>query len=68
MAKVREKITKSARTAMRVDIVVKAVEHAVTARKPKTRYFVGWGARLWLMLNLLPDRWRDNLILSGIRE
>jgi hypothetical protein len=40
----------------------------MTARKPKTRYLVGRDARLWLLLNLLPDRWRDRLILSQIQK
>jgi NAD(P)-dependent dehydrogenase (short-subunit alcohol dehydrogenase family) len=46
--------------------VVKAVEHALTARRPKTRYLVGKDVRLWLLLNLLPDRWRDWLILKHL--
>jgi len=68
MATVREEATESARTATHVDVVVKAVEHAMTARKPKTRYVVGRDARMWLVLNLLPDRWRDRLILSRVHE
>jgi NAD(P)-dependent dehydrogenase (short-subunit alcohol dehydrogenase family) len=68
MAKVREEAAGSARTALPVDAVVKAVEHALAARKPKTRYVVGRDARFWLLLNILPDRWRDRLILSKIRE
>jgi NAD(P)-dependent dehydrogenase (short-subunit alcohol dehydrogenase family) len=68
MATVREETTGAARTALRAGAVVKAVEHAMTARKPKTRYVVGRDARLWLLLNWLPDRWRDRLILSKIRE
>jgi NAD(P)-dependent dehydrogenase (short-subunit alcohol dehydrogenase family) len=66
MAAVREEASQSARTAAPVSAVVKAVEHAMTARKPKTRYVVGRDAWLWLLLNLLPDRWRDRLILSKI--
>jgi NAD(P)-dependent dehydrogenase (short-subunit alcohol dehydrogenase family) len=68
MAKVRDEVEASARTALPVDAVVKAVEHALTARKPKTRYVVGRDARFWLLLNILPDRWRDRLILSKIRD
>jgi NAD(P)-dependent dehydrogenase (short-subunit alcohol dehydrogenase family) len=68
MAAVREEVEESARTALPVSAVVKAVEHAMTARKPKTRYLVGRDSWLWLLLNFLPDRWRDRLILSKIRE
>jgi NAD(P)-dependent dehydrogenase (short-subunit alcohol dehydrogenase family) len=68
MTMVREEATKSARNALPVDAVVKAVEHAMTARKPKTRYLVGRDTWLWLLLNFLPDRWRDWLILSKVHE
>lgn len=44
-------------------VVVKAVAHALTARRPRTRYVVGghtaWQVRLG---RALPDRWRDALI------
>jgi hypothetical protein len=68
MATIREEARESARKSLPVDAVVKAVEHAMTARKPKTRYFVGRDTWLWLLLNLLPDRWRDRLILSKIHN
>jgi NAD(P)-dependent dehydrogenase (short-subunit alcohol dehydrogenase family) len=68
MAKVREEATASARHALPVGAVVKAVEHAMTARRPKTRYLVGRDTWFWLLLNLLPDRWRDWLILSKMHE
>ena len=48
--------------------VVKAVEHAMLSRKPKARYLVGRDARIWLLLNILPDGWRDWLILSKIQD
>lgn len=44
------------------DVVARAVAHALTARRPKTRYIVGgmrW--RFW-MLTKLPDRVRDWVI------
>jgi NAD(P)-dependent dehydrogenase (short-subunit alcohol dehydrogenase family) len=65
MAKVRQEVAASARNAIPVSEVVKAVEHALMADRPKTRYLVG-DTRLWLLLNLLPDRWRDWLILSRL--
>jgi NAD(P)-dependent dehydrogenase (short-subunit alcohol dehydrogenase family) len=68
MATVRQEAAEAARKAISVDAVVKAVEHAMTARHPKTRYPVGADAWFWLLLNLLPDRWRDRLILSRIQK
>jgi NAD(P)-dependent dehydrogenase (short-subunit alcohol dehydrogenase family) len=63
---VREEVSESARTAIPVAAVVRAVEHAMTARNPKTLYLVGRDAWLWLLLNFLPDRRRDRLILSKL--
>ncbi len=44
------------------DVVAATVAHALTARRPKTRYPVGPGARLVVLLRLLPDRLRDSLL------
>ena len=40
--------------------VAEAIEHALTADRPKTRYLVGRDARIRAGLERLPDRWRDN--------
>jgi NAD(P)-dependent dehydrogenase (short-subunit alcohol dehydrogenase family) len=42
--------------------VAKAVEHALTASKPKTRYVVGPDARRRARVEKLPDRLRDRLL------
>jgi NAD(P)-dependent dehydrogenase (short-subunit alcohol dehydrogenase family) len=68
MQAVRQEVAESARRAVPVAAVVQAVEHAMTARKPKTRYLVGRDSWLYLALNLLPDRWRDLAVLSRIRD
>jgi NAD(P)-dependent dehydrogenase (short-subunit alcohol dehydrogenase family) len=50
-------------------VVADAIGRAVTARRPKTRYVTGFGARpLLLMRHLLPDRAFDALIarVSGV--
>jgi NAD(P)-dependent dehydrogenase (short-subunit alcohol dehydrogenase family) len=65
---VREELAEAARTAAPVGKVVRAVEHALTARKPRTRYLVGRDAWMWWLLNFLPDRWRDSLILGKIPQ
>jgi hypothetical protein len=44
-------------------VVVKAVVHALTARRPRTRYVVGAHSNFQISLaRALPDRWRDALI------
>ena len=45
------------------EVVVKAVVHALSARRPRTRYVVGNHSGLQISLGrALPDRWRDTLI------
>ncbi|MEM6706898.1 MAG: SDR family oxidoreductase [Acidobacteriota bacterium] len=46
-------------------VVADAAVHAFTARRPKTRYVMGTGARLRQVLRRLPDRWRDQLMLRS---
>lgn len=51
------------RRGMPADEVARAVVHALTAPRPRTRYVVGRGAKLRMLLwRLLPDRVRDWLI------
>jgi NAD(P)-dependent dehydrogenase (short-subunit alcohol dehydrogenase family) len=42
--------------------VAKAVEHALTSPKPKTRYVVGPDAKRRAAVQRLPDRWRDAVL------
>ena len=44
------------------DEVAKAVEHALTARRPKARYLVGRDARIRAWVERLPTRVRDRLL------
>lgn len=46
------------------DLVARAVEHALTARRPKTRYLVGRDARMRARLERLPDRLRDRVLAA----
>jgi NAD(P)-dependent dehydrogenase (short-subunit alcohol dehydrogenase family) len=49
--------------------VADVVSHALTARRPKTRYVVGRDARLRLLLEaLLPDALRDRLIRNVLKK
>lgn len=44
------------------DRVAKFVEHALTAKRPKTRYVVGFDAQVQRVLSRVPDRVRDWLV------
>jgi NAD(P)-dependent dehydrogenase (short-subunit alcohol dehydrogenase family) len=68
ISKIREETVQAAGKALPPEAVAKAVQHAITSRRPKTRYVIGADARLWLLLNLLPDTWRDRLILSNLSK
>ena len=48
------------------DDVARAVEHALTARRPRTRYLVGRDARIRAALQLLPDRLRDRVLTRAL--
>jgi NAD(P)-dependent dehydrogenase (short-subunit alcohol dehydrogenase family) len=48
------------------DRVARAVEHALTARRPKTRYVVGRDARIRAALERLPDRLRDRVVARAL--
>jgi NAD(P)-dependent dehydrogenase (short-subunit alcohol dehydrogenase family) len=57
---IREMVNQAAARAIPPDAVVEAVLHALTARRPKTRYLVGRDAKLRaVMLKWLPDRVQD---------
>lgn len=49
--------------------VADAVSHALTARRPRTRYLVGRDARIRVLLRtILPDRIRDRLIAAALKK
>lgn len=49
-----------------VENVSKAIAHALTSQRPRSRYAVGAEARIVSILKHLPDRWRDALIGSQL--
>jgi NAD(P)-dependent dehydrogenase (short-subunit alcohol dehydrogenase family) len=61
-------VTKAAQSAAQnaapTDHVVRAVEHALTATRPRTRYIVGKDARIQRLIASLPDRLRDWIVLK----
>lgn len=62
---VRKVVEQAATRAIPCDAVSQAVEHALTAASPKTRYLVGSDAKLRaLMIKLLPDRISDKVLTS----
>ena len=63
MRTVRDTIEREAAQAASTEVVVKAVVHALAARRPRTRYVVGAHSGFQISLGrALPDRWRDALI------
>lgn len=68
IARMRPAVAQAAKQSSPVEDVVKAVEHALTASKPKTRYLVRRDARLRIRLNHLTDRVRDTLILKKLNS
>lgn len=50
------------------DAVAKAVEHALTARRPKARYLVGRDAHMRSWIERLPTRVRDRLLAKALTD
>jgi NAD(P)-dependent dehydrogenase (short-subunit alcohol dehydrogenase family) len=48
------------------DLVAAAVEHALTAARPKTRYLVGRDAKIRAASERLPDRLRDRVLSRAL--
>ena len=64
VAGVKDAVDAAARRAIPSDAVIAAVMHALLSPRPKTRYLVGWDAKIraW-MVKLLPDRLADRLLM-----
>ncbi len=68
VAAVRKVVGEAAERAIAADAVAQAVEHALTASRPKTRYLVGTDAKLRaLMIKLLPDRLSDAVLTWALK-
>jgi NAD(P)-dependent dehydrogenase (short-subunit alcohol dehydrogenase family) len=50
------------------DVVARAVEHALTASRPKARYLVGRDAHLRVWIERLPTRLRDRVLARALTE
>ncbi len=61
---------RAARGAAPVERVVRAVVHALTAKRPKTHYYLGWDVRFcFKCLKMISDRLRDRIVrkFMGVR-
>jgi NAD(P)-dependent dehydrogenase (short-subunit alcohol dehydrogenase family) len=71
LLQMRKAVHRLDKSGMPVEKVVRAVRHALTARRPKTRYPLGWRTRLGVWaFNRIPDRLRDWITLRsmGVRN
>ena len=50
------------------DVVARAVEHALTASRPKARYLVGRDAHIRAWIERLPTRFRDRVLAKALTE
>lgn len=67
MTAVRKQVGIIASKSISSDIVAQAVIHALTAKKPKTRYLIGQDAKMAVILKyLLPDKLYDRVILYSM--
>ncbi len=64
LEKMATEVSRSAATGSPPEVVAESVLHALTSKRPRTRYPAGVGAkRLLLMRRILPDRLFDRMIL-----
>lgn len=59
---IRSQARASGKAGVAPEVVARVVHRALTARRPKTRYLVGKGARIIPLIAALPDRTRDALL------
>ena len=50
------------------ELVVRAIEHALTSGRPKTRYLVGRDAKIRATIERLPDRLRDRILTKALLD
>ena len=68
VAAVRKVVEEAAKRAVPADVVAKAVEQALTAPVPKTRYLVGTDAKIRAVIGqILPDRIMDRLLTAVLK-
>ena len=65
---VRKRALRTTEKGMPAEAVARAVEHALSARRPRTRYLLGRDAKVRALLERLPDRLRDRAILRALAK
>jgi NAD(P)-dependent dehydrogenase (short-subunit alcohol dehydrogenase family) len=66
IAAVRKAVEKAAADADPPLVIAKAIHHALTSDKPKTRYLAGHGGRETAVAAALPDRARDRALVHEL--
>jgi NAD(P)-dependent dehydrogenase (short-subunit alcohol dehydrogenase family) len=66
LAAVRGAVGRAEASGLDVATVARAIEHALTAARPKPRYVIGLSARARLVLEMMPTRLRDRLIARQV--
>ena len=67
MRAVMEATEREAAKGASTEVVAKAVAHALSARRPRTRYIVGNHSRFTIgFIRALPDRWRDGILIRQL--
>jgi NAD(P)-dependent dehydrogenase (short-subunit alcohol dehydrogenase family) len=66
IAAIRKAMQKAEADAEPASVTAKAVAHALTSDKPKTRYLVGHGGRQTALAAALPDRARDKALVREL--
>jgi NAD(P)-dependent dehydrogenase (short-subunit alcohol dehydrogenase family) len=66
IARFREVAAARSSKAAPADLVARAVEHALTAERPRTRYVVGRDAKIRAAIERLPDRVRDRVLTRAL--
>ena len=67
IGQMRERATQAVHNGMPVRTVGKAVAHALTSSRPRTRYPIGSIAIVGEVLRILPDKWRNRLIMMQFK-
>jgi len=64
---IRKEAKNGANTGISANVIARLVAHALSAKRPRTRYLAGKGVRLKIFLkNILPDRVFDRLIVRHL--
>ena len=64
----RQAVEATASQGIAPEVVARVIHHALTARRPKTRYLVGRMAYVRAIIQKLPDRLRDRLLLRRLTK